>query len=280
MKSSIPIHPYIVNSMRQRLNFVQKNCVASAGKLLHQTGTLFSGARIGVAISGGVDSAVLLQVLRHRQRILPFPIELICFHINPGFDQTLHLKLRDWCASMGLAGVFELTEFGPRAFSDENRSNSPCFLCSQWRRTRLFDLCRAYGCSHLALGHHADDLAVTFFMNLFHTGRVDSLSPIECFFRGDLQVIRPLLWLEKAQLKRAARAWDLPVFENPCPASKTDETGLELSNRARTTAWLQGEVAGDPAKKASIYNALRRMAMDGGASKQSPGQCDASLEKS
>ncbi len=265
--------------MRQRLNFVQKNCVASAGKLLHQSETLFPGARIGVAISGGVDSAVLLQALRHRQRILPFPIELLCIHINPGFDLQLHLNLRDWCASMGLPGVFELTEFGPRAFSEENRSNSPCFLCSSWRRTRLFDICRNYGCTHLALGHHADDLAVTFFMNLFHNGRVDSLTPVEPFFEGCLQVIRPLLWLEKSQIKRAAKAWNLPIYENPCPASKEDGTGLELSNRARTTAWLKEQVAGDPAKKTSIYNALRRMAMEGQMGRKGPDGPPATLEK-
>ncbi|MCA1944050.1 MAG: tRNA 2-thiocytidine biosynthesis TtcA family protein [Desulfovibrio sp.] len=251
--------------MRHRLNYVQKNCIASAGKLLHQSGILFAGARIAVAVSGGVDSAVLLEVLRHRQRILPFPIELTCFHINPGFDHELHRKVRDWVATLGLAGVFEKTEFGPRAFSEENRSNSPCFLCSSWRRTRLFDLCRQYGCTHLALGHHADDQAVTFFMNLFDNGRVDGLAPVESFFQGRLQVIRPLLWLEKSQLKRAARAWGLPVFENPCPASKEDAQGLALSNRARITQWIREQVSADPSRKANVYNALRRHALARGA---------------
>jgi tRNA(Ile)-lysidine synthase TilS/MesJ len=64
-------------------------------------------------------------------------------------------------------------------------------------------------------------LLTTFFMNLCQNGRVDGMTMREPFFKGKLMVIRPLMLVEKATITRAARAWDLPVWKNPCPSSGT-----------------------------------------------------------
>ncbi len=242
-------------SPRRKLNFAQKNCIASAGKLMQQLRMIRPGARVGVAVSGGVDSITLLEVLRHRQRIVPFDFELMALTLNPGFDPTLHGPVARFAASRGVAAHAELTDHGPRAHSEENRKNSACFLCSRMRRTRLFELCRQYNLTHLAFGHMAEDLVANFFMNLFQGGRVESLAAREAFFGGELTVIRPLLWLDKDVIRRAASAWGLPVTPNPCPSSET-------SNRARTWRWFLETCAGDPRKKNNAMNAIRRAALD------------------
>lgn len=240
---------------RIKLNYAQKNCITSAGKLMQQLSMVHPGARIGVAVSGGVDSLTLLEVLLHRQRILPFPIELMALNLNPGFDPKSHEHVASFAKSKGVAVHAELTDHGLEAHSDRNRKNSACFLCSKRRRTRLFELCRDYGLTHLAFGHNADDLVSTFFMNLFQGGRVDTLSPCEPFFEGRLRVIRPLLWLEKDVIKRAARTWQLPVEENPCPSAGA-------SNRTRTWQWFLDECGKDARKKNNVLNAIRRAALD------------------
>ena len=152
------------------LGYAQRVCVAKAGKLMMETDQLSPRARVGLAVSGGVDSLVMLTVLAIRRRIVPFPIELMLLHLNPGFDPQNHLPLATLAADLGVAAHIEVTDFGPRAFSEENRKKSACFYCAWLRRKRLFDLCARYGLTHLAFGHNADDLAATFFLNMQDPG--------------------------------------------------------------------------------------------------------------
>jgi len=212
---------------------------------------VYPGARIGVAVSGGVDSWVLLEVLRRRQRIVPFRFEIIALHLNPGFALSSHAPLVEWLARHGVPGHVELTDHGPRGHSDENLRNSACFYCARLRRKRLFDLCKTYRLTHLAFGHNADDLAANFFMNLLQNGRVDGLNMCEGFFGGELTVIRPLLMLEKADIKRAARQWELPVWSNPCPSAGATRRA-EFEDLTRQL----GERG--PMARKNLFNGLRR----------------------
>ncbi|MFU2209724.1 tRNA lysidine(34) synthetase [Solidesulfovibrio sp. C21] len=237
------------------LGYAQRTCVAKAGKLMMHTGQLTPRARVGVAVSGGVDSLVMLAVLGIRRRIVPFPVELMLLHLNPGFDRENHLSLLDLAADMGLASHIEVTDFGPRAFSEENKKNSPCFYCAWLRRKRLFDLCAAYGLTHLAFGHNADDLAATFFLNIFQNGRVDGLSCRESFFDGRLTVIRPLLLVDKKTIIRASKAWELPVFANSCPMA-----GKSMRHEAEQ--WVAGICAGDKKRAVNLEHALGRWQLD------------------
>ena len=239
---------------REKLTYTQKQCVRSAGKLMQQTGMLTPGARIGVAVSGGVDSFTLLKVLLIRKRIVPIPFELFILHVDPGFGGDFE-PLLIFARENGVAAHLERTDHGPRAHSEENRKNSPCFYCSRLRRKRLFDLAAHYGLTHLAFGHTADDLVSTFFMNLFQAGRVDGMAMRETFFRGTLEIIRPLLWLRKRTILRAAKAWELPVWSNECPSA-------DSSNRTNWERKFHEEWGLDKRAQQNVYNALRRVQLD------------------
>ncbi|MDR1777478.1 MAG: tRNA 2-thiocytidine biosynthesis TtcA family protein [Desulfovibrio sp.] len=204
---------------RRNRSFAQEFCVKNLGKAVHRTGMIWPGCRMGVAVSGGVDSIVMLKCLRIRQGIVPFPFELMALHINPGFAPHSHAPLRDWLAAEGIASHLEASTHGLEAHSAQNSNRSACFRCSWLRRKRLFELCAHYGLTHLALGHNADDLAQTFFLNLCRNGRVDGMSMRDPFFGGKLTLIRPLLLVEKKYILAAARKWNLPVFANPCPSA-------------------------------------------------------------
>lgn len=190
-----------------------------AGKLMQATEMIHPGARIGVALSGGVDSWALLNILRIRRRIVPFPFEIMALHVNAGFDPANHAPMAGWLEEHGLAGHAEVTEHGPRAHSSENRKASACFYCAKLRRKRLFELCGQYNLTHLAFGHNADDLVSSFMLNLCQTGRVEGMSMKEPFFGGKLTIIRPLLLVEKKLLVKAVKQWELPVWDNPCPSA-------------------------------------------------------------
>lgn len=238
-----------------KLSYAQKKCVSTVGMLMQKTDMVGPGARIGVAVSGGVDSFALLKTMIIRKAILPFPIEIMALHVNPGFNPESHAPLVEWVQREGLAAHIELTDHGPRAHSDENRKNSPCFYCSMLRRKRLFDMCREYNLTHLAFGHNADDLVVTFFMNVVQNGRVDGLSAAEDFFKGRLKVIRPALFLEKSFMRAAARQWELPVWKNDCPSSGS-------TRRTEIHDWLNLEMGRDKRIRQNVFNALTRYQLD------------------
>ena len=97
-------------------------------------------------------------------------------------------KVMPWLLREGIAAHIEVTDFGPQAHSEKNLRRSACFRCAWLRRKRLFELCRTYRLTHLALGHNAEDLVSTFFMNLCRNGRVDGMSMNEPFFGGSLHL--------------------------------------------------------------------------------------------
>ncbi|MFN3763166.1 MAG: AAA family ATPase, partial [Anaerolineae bacterium] len=88
--------------------------------------------------------------------------------------------------------------------------------CSWNRRKALFLAADALGCNKLALGHHADDAAVTALMNLLFTGRLETLEPKVAFFGGRITVIRPLIYIPAKDLTAHARALGFPLAP-PCP---------------------------------------------------------------
>lgn len=238
-----------------KLTYAQKQCLGAVGKLMQTTEMIHPGARIGVAASGGVDSWLMLQILHMRRRIVPFPFELMVLHVNPGFEPESHAPLARWLADNGVAGHLEVTDYGPRGHSEENRTKSPCFYCARLRRKRLFELCAQYGLTHLAMGHTADDLMATFFMNLFDTGKVYGMSMKEEFFGGKMTMIRPLMYLEKKTVIKAARDFGLPVWANVCPsAGKT--------RRTETEDWLAERFARDSRVKTNVLKGLQRWQLD------------------
>ncbi|BBD07968.1 tRNA lysidine(34) synthetase [Desulfovibrio ferrophilus] len=238
-----------------KLTYAQKQCLGATGKLMQQTEMVYPGARIGIAASGGVDSWLMLKILTMRQRIVPFPFELMVLHVNPGFDPHNHAPLAAWLKENGVAGHIELTDHGLRAHSDENQKKSACFYCAHQRRKRLFELCDQYKLTHLAMAHTADDLMATFFMNIFETGKVHGMSIKEDFFGGVLQMIRPLMYLEKKTVIKAAKDFDLPVWQNPCPsAGKT--------RRTETEDWLAERFTRDKRIKSNVLKALQRWQLD------------------
>jgi tRNA 2-thiocytidine biosynthesis protein TtcA len=87
-------------------------------------------------------------------------------------------------------------------------------------------------CNKLAFGHHADDALHTILLNLFYSGRLETMAPKVQFFDGQISVIRPLIYVEERRLDQLTRALALPSPEVNCPLSRT-------SKRAWIKEWLR-----------------------------------------
>ena len=182
------------------------------------------GDRIAVGVSGGKDSLALLKGLAELRRFYPVPYELVAITADPGFfnKQTDYSAIQELCDAWGIEYIVRRTELYKVIFETRTESN-PCSLCARMRRGILHDMAKAAGCNKLALGHHMDDAAETFMMNLLSGGTIGSFRPVTYLSRKDLTVIRPMIFATEKEVASAARRENLPIVKSPCPMDKTSE---------------------------------------------------------
>jgi tRNA(Ile)-lysidine synthase TilS/MesJ len=80
------------------------------------------------------------------------------------------------------------------------------------KRGRIYACARREGYTVLALGQHLDDLAESFFMSVFHNGRLRTMKACYTCREGDLRIIRPLVYVREQSLRRFAETSNLPVI--------------------------------------------------------------------
>lgn len=182
------------------------------------------GDRVAVGVSGGKDSLALLKGLAELRRFYPAPFEVVALTADPGFfgKEADYSAVQDMCDSLGVEYLIRRTELYKVIFETRKESN-PCSLCARMRRGILHDMTKAAGCNKLALGHHMDDAAETFMMNLLSGGTIGSFRPVTYLSRKDLTVIRPMIFATEKEVASAARRENLPVVKSPCPMDKTSE---------------------------------------------------------
>ena len=196
----------------------EKEIRSLMGKAIHRYGLIQDGDRILVGVSGGKDSLTLLHLLQERRKHVPIDYELIPAHIDLGFESEKAKILKDFFEAQGLSYHIEFTDIGRKANSPENREN-PCFLCSWERRKRIFHLAHRLKCNKIALGHHKDDIIETLFLNIFYSGEISTMLPIQTLFNGKITLIRPLVLLEEKKIERFAIEMGLPFGSSGCPSS-------------------------------------------------------------
>jgi tRNA 2-thiocytidine biosynthesis protein TtcA len=182
------------------------------------------GDKVAVGLSGGKDSVAMLAALARMRSFYPAKYDLTAIIMDPRFDgeDTDYSVLQALCENIGVPCIIRRTEIGRLIFETREEKN-PCSLCARMRRGILHDETKAAGCNKLALGHHLDDAAETFMMNLLNGGTIGSFSPVTYLSRKDITVIRPMIFARESDAARAARHENLPVVKSRCPADGATE---------------------------------------------------------
>lgn len=177
------------------------------------------GDRIAVCVSGGKDSTALLYALAQLRRFYPARFEVVGLTIDMGFsgEPADFSALDELCQKLQVPYTIKNTAIGKVVF-DVRREENPCSLCARMRRGALHDAAKELGCNKIALGHHLDDAAETFYMNLFLGGSVGCFSPVTYLSRKDLYMIRPMVFAFERDVIRACNNAELPIVKSKCPA--------------------------------------------------------------
>jgi tRNA 2-thiocytidine biosynthesis protein TtcA len=103
-----------------------------------------------------------------------------------------------------------------RIFSDDRTAREAMFQT----------LADELGATKIALGHHRDDILQTFFLNLFHGGKLKSMPPKLVSDDGRHMVIRPLAYVKEDDLDTYAQWRNFPII--PCTLFASPRTMKDL----------------------------------------------------
>lgn len=188
-----------------------------ARKAIDEYQMIEEGDRIAVGISGGKDSLTLLYALHGLQRFYPKHFELEAVTVDLGWKNLDLSAIQALCAEMNVPYTIVKTEIAAIVF-DERQESNPCSLCAKMRKGALNDAIKQRGCNKVAYAHHKDDVVETMLLSLIFEGRFHTFSPVTYLDRMDLTVIRPLLFVDEADVIGFQKKYSLPVAKSLCPA--------------------------------------------------------------
>ncbi len=208
------------------------------------------GERWLVALSGGKDSYGLLALLLDLKWRGLLPVELLACNLDQGQPNFPKHILPDWLTRNAIPHRIEYRDTYSTVTEKVPEGATYCSLCSRLRRGHLYRVAREEGCATLVLGHHREDILETFFMNLFHGGRLATMPPKLLNDEGDVFVLRPLSYCAEGDLARFADAMRFPII--PCDLCGSQE-GLQ---RNLTKAMLDDLEKRMPGRKDTMLRAL------------------------
>ncbi|WP_169126732.1 tRNA lysidine(34) synthetase TilS [Aromatoleum evansii] len=186
------------------------------------------GETVCVALSGGVDSTVLLHSLARLRGRGGFTLAAAHVHhgLSPHADAWLE-ACRTLCDALGVV-------FHP--FHVQVRRDDPAGLEAAARAARHAALARV-PCDWLAFGHHQDDQAETLLFRLLRGAGVRGAAGMREIEAGTPGRLRPLLGLRRAQVLAYARAQGLAWIEDE---SNADQRFARNLLRHRVMPVLEG----------------------------------------
>jgi len=202
-------------------------------KALQRTMEDSKGSKIGLALSGGLDSMVLAEGL-HR-----LGLAFVVLHVDHGWREMESAAdaawVKAWCRER------KIPFFGKKLRAGSARTEA---AGREARRSFYEHVAERNGLGEIWLAHHADDLVETFLLQLLRGAGPEGLASMpERRKMGKVEWVRPLLTFRKAELKSLARNWKLSWRED---ASNRSEDYLRNRIRHRLLPTLQKMTGRDP----------------------------------
>ena len=233
---------------------LEKRLCRLVGQAIGDYAMIEEGDRVMVCMSGGKDSYGLLDILMKLRDRAPIDFELIAVNLDqkqPGFPAHV---LPDYLTRIGVPFHIETQDTYSIVKRLIPEGKTTCSLCSRLRRGALYRVASELGATKIALGHHFDDVLETFFLNLFHAGRMKAMPPKLVSDDGRHIVIRPLCHVRERDLARWAALQAYPII--PCDLCGSQENLKRREMKAMLAAWDRQS----PGRVKSIAAAMQSVA--------------------
>ena len=209
------IHPLFENAPNTtEFKKLRKRLIRQTREAIETYGMIKPGAKWLVCLSGGKDSYTLLALLFELKWRGLLPVDLLACNLDQGQPGFPSGTLPEFLERMAVPHRVEYQDTYSIVKSKIPTGKTYCSMCSRLRRGILYRIAREEGCSSIVLGHHRDDILETFFMNLFHGGRLASMPPKLVNEEGDLFLYRPLSFVSEVDCEKFSNALNFPII--PC----------------------------------------------------------------
>jgi tRNA 2-thiocytidine biosynthesis protein TtcA len=225
-----------------------------AGQAIADFSMIEAGDKVMVCLSGGKDSYAMLDILMRLREKSPVPFELVAVNLDqrhPGFPEHV---LPDYLRSLGVPFRIEVQDTYSVVKRVIPEGATMCGLCSRLRRGVLYRVATELGATKIALGHHRDDILETFFLNLFHGGKLKAMPPKLVSDDGKHVVIRPLAYVEEADLEAYAELRQFPII--PCDLCGSQDQLQRKQVKVMLREWEKKQ----PGRLETIFGALTNVA--------------------
>lgn len=231
-------------------NKLRKRLLRHMRQALDDFSMVKPGQKWLVALSGGKDSYGLLALLLDLKWRGLLPVDILACNLDqgqPGFPKNV---LPDFLEHYEIPYRIEYQDTYSIVTEKLDNTQTYCSLCSRLRRGNLYRIAREEGCSALVLGHHRDDVLETFFMNLFHGGRLAAMPGKLVNDEGDMLVLRPLVYAAEEDLAKFAEAMRFPII--PCNLCGSQD-GLQRNAMKKMLNDIEAKM---PGRKDTMIRAL------------------------
>lgn len=222
-------------------------------KTMKDYGLLADGDKVLIGLSGGKDSLALVTFLAERMKVYKPRFSVVATHIsvdNVPYSADIDY-LRQFCEERNVPFVHEHTQFD----TDKERQKNVCFLCSWYRRKKLFQIAQELQCNKIALGHHRDDLFETLLMNMIFQGTIATMPPRLQMEKFPVTIIRPMAKLAEEELREYAEELQFKKMNKNCPFEHE-------SNRSQVRRLVEEMKAMHPEASASLWNCMENVKAD------------------
>jgi len=240
--------------LRREQNKLAKRLRRQVGQAIMDYNMIVDGDRVMVCLSGGKDSYTMLDMLLQLQQKAPVKFEILAVNLDqkqPDFPEHV---LPDYLRALPVP--FHIIE--QDTYSVVKRvipeGKTMCSLCSRLRRGALYTYAAEHGYTKIALGHHKDDIVATFFLNLFHGGKLAAMPPKLQSDDGRNVVIRPLAYCRERDISAYAQARAFPII--PCNLCGSQEQLQRKQVRKMMDAWEREH----PARIEQVFASLTNVA--------------------
>lgn len=245
------IHPLFYSAPSStEFKKLRRRIIRNVSQAISDYGMVERNARWLVCLSGGKDSYTLLAALHELKWRGLLPVDILACNLDqgqPNFPQTV---LPEFLEKMKVPHRIEYQDTYSVVVDKIPEGRTFCSLCSRLRRGHLYRIAREEGCSAVVLGHHRDDILETFFMNLFHGGRLATMPPKLVNEEKDLFVYRPLAYVAESDCEKFSKQMDYPII--PCDLCGSQD-GLQ---RQQVKKILDGWEKNSPGRRQVMFRSL------------------------